>query len=211
MAGKSRKKQPLNVQRIAQSAVALSDASGLDQLSMRKIAEHCGVEAMSLYHHIPSKQKLMQTMVDHLVESLPAVPASGKWRSDLRIAAWQWRDLAKAHPGTFPLLATRAQVAPALLERFATLLKSLVATGLPTHKAASLLSSFFFALNGYLLAAGKPFLFAEIPEPDEREVLNTDAHSILNTVPAKVWNLTSQRSFEDHVEFLLNGLASYMG
>jgi hypothetical protein len=43
---------PLSKQRVLSAAVALADRTGVGSLSMRKLAQELGVEAMSLYHHI---------------------------------------------------------------------------------------------------------------------------------------------------------------
>jgi AcrR family transcriptional regulator len=205
---KSEKKKPLSVERIALCALKIADKVGLEQLSMRKIADALRVEAMSLYHHVPSKASLMEAMVEQLTLELPPMPPSSGWRRDLTVAAQQWRTLALKHPGTFALLATRAQTPRELLERFAMLLAALTEAGFSLEAAASGLNSFFFALNGYLLAAGEPVVFREIPEPTSFPELGPQAAAIFSKVPAKVWDLPSEESFLRHVEFLLEAFAA---
>ncbi len=184
------KKQPLSVERIAACAVQLADKKGLEELSMRKIAEALHVEAMSLYHHVPSKAKLMEAMVEHMLLDLPSLEKKSDWPKVLTKAALQWRELALKHPGTFPLLATRAQLSPNLLERYSRLLETLTLAGFSSKKAAQTLNSFFFALNGYLLAALEPFVLREIPEPSE---MPQTKFAVLNQIPATVWEFGSEK------------------
>ena len=119
---------PLSAERIALCAIAMADEQGLEALSMRRLADRLGVEAMSLYHHVPSKAALLEAMADQLGRTLPLPPAIA-WRESLLAAARSWRDLARRHPGLFPLLATRATAGEALLDRVAILIGRLQAGG----------------------------------------------------------------------------------
>ena len=55
---------PLSRDRVLLAAVALADESGLGTLSMRKLGDALGVEAMSLYNHVANKDELLDGMVD---------------------------------------------------------------------------------------------------------------------------------------------------
>ncbi|WP_405496176.1 TetR/AcrR family transcriptional regulator [Nocardia sp. NBC_00511] len=86
---------------IVDTAITLADESGLDALSMRRIAERIGAGAMSLYRHIPNKDTLLAAMTDEVSRRNPYPPAEGQhwtWRDRVRIAAevdWQ---LYQEHP-----------------------------------------------------------------------------------------------------------------
>src|SRR5512138_905440 len=49
------RRAPLSRQRVLDAAVELADRGGIEALTMRKLAQELGVEAMSLYHHVASK------------------------------------------------------------------------------------------------------------------------------------------------------------
>ncbi len=67
---------PLTRDRIVKSALGLARHEGLSGVSMRKLAQELGVEAMSLYHHVPNKRALLVLMADRSLASLePADPA----------------------------------------------------------------------------------------------------------------------------------------
>ena len=74
---------PLSRAAIVAAAVAVADRDGLDRLSMRRLGRHFGVEAMSLYNHIPNKAALLDAMVDEALDAIP-VPTDPDWRTGLR-------------------------------------------------------------------------------------------------------------------------------
>ena len=201
----SQHRTPLSVARIAAAAIAMADQDGLEALSMRRLADRLTVEAMSLYHHLPSKAALFEAMADQLVRGLPESPDL-PWRESLWAAARSWRDLARQHPGAFPLLATRASAAPALLERVAIIVTQLRAGGFTPAASARALSSFFTSLNGYLLAAGVPAVSRDVPEPAADEATLAEVSSALGEIPMDAWVLTGDAAFEFHVTMLLDGL-----
>ncbi len=74
----------LSRERVLGAAVTLADESGLDGLSMRKLASSLGVEAMSLYNHISNKDHLLDGMVDVVFAEIdaPATAATGSRRCE---------------------------------------------------------------------------------------------------------------------------------
>lgn len=89
---------------IAANALALIDTEGLEVFSTRKLGARLGVEAMSLYHHFPSKQLLTAWVAASLRAQVPVPPDDLGWRSWLGQAARNWRAMALAHPNAFALL-----------------------------------------------------------------------------------------------------------
>ena len=198
---------PLSVARIAAEAIAMADQDGLEALSMRGLAERLGVEAMSLYHHLPSKAALFEAMADQLAGLLP-MPPELPWRESLWAAAHGWRDLAREHPGAFPLLATRASHAPGLVQRVAVVVTQLRAAGFAPTASARAFSSLITALNGFLLAAGVPAVAPDVPEPGVDDPTFAEMSGALSDIPPEAWVLVSDEAFEFHVTMLLDGLQS---
>ncbi|MEV7525557.1 TetR/AcrR family transcriptional regulator [Streptomyces sp. NPDC091371] len=89
---------------ITAAAVRIADAEGLERTSMRRIAAELGTGVMTLYHYIPTRDDLVELMVDHVAGEveLPEQPSSD-WRQDLTLTAHQRRALWLRHPW----LATR--------------------------------------------------------------------------------------------------------
>lgn len=91
---------------IVSTAIGQADQDGLDQLSMRKLGEALGVEAMSLYHHVPNKSALTDAMVDRVLEEI-GVPDDPAWRTGLRRRARSQRAALTRHRWALSLLASR--------------------------------------------------------------------------------------------------------
>ncbi|MDQ4106940.1 MAG: TetR/AcrR family transcriptional regulator C-terminal domain-containing protein [Actinomycetota bacterium] len=90
-----------------EAAIRFVDREGLDALSMRKLGSDLGVEAMSLYNHVPSKGALLDGMVEVLLRKLELPPADEDWEARIREAYRGFRRLAHAHPNVFPIFVVR--------------------------------------------------------------------------------------------------------
>jgi AcrR family transcriptional regulator len=91
------RRMPLNRERVLRAAIALADARGAQELTMRKLAQELGVEAMSLYNHVANKDDLLDGMVDIVFGEIEA-PAPGKdWKAELRRRAVSTRDALNRH------------------------------------------------------------------------------------------------------------------
>ena len=103
--------QPLTRERIVESANELIDAEGLAAFSTRKLGERLGVQAMSIYHHFPSKQHLLDALVDHAVATIPEHLGLDPERR-LRRLCYDYRAMAHRFPRLFPLLALHRHNTP---------------------------------------------------------------------------------------------------
>ena len=68
---------PLTRERVLKAAIALADRDGAEALSMRKLGQELGVEAMSLYNHISNKDDLLDGVVDAMVGEIELVVLKG--------------------------------------------------------------------------------------------------------------------------------------
>jgi AcrR family transcriptional regulator len=122
----------LSRDRVVRTAIALADAEGLGELSMRRIAAALGVATMSLYRHVRGKDDLVLHMIDVAIgeEPFPAHPPEG-WRARLELAArLQWRGFRR-HPWLAPVMSiTRPQLAPNALRHTEWNLRALDGSGL---------------------------------------------------------------------------------
>lgn len=93
---------------IFRAALRIADDDGLDKLTMRRVAAELGVEAMSLYHHVPSKAALLDGMVEQVIAQTPSPdPGSADWRTALRDFSCSLREALIAHRSVIPLVASR--------------------------------------------------------------------------------------------------------
>ena len=106
-------REPLTRPRILECALALIDRDGLDALSMRKLGSELGVEAMSLYNHVPNKEALLEGVTETMLGEVDLRPVEGDdWASAIRAAALSFRDVLLAHPNAIPLIASKPEVSP---------------------------------------------------------------------------------------------------
>ncbi len=101
---------PLTRDRVLRAAVRLADKHGLEALSMRHLAATLKVEAMSLYHHVASKDELLDGMVDLVIGEIELPSATGDWRRAIRGRATSAHTVMLRHPWAPLLLVSRINV-----------------------------------------------------------------------------------------------------
>ncbi|RFU39782.1 TetR/AcrR family transcriptional regulator [Actinomadura logoneensis] len=104
-------RQTLTLDRIADTAVGIADAEGLDAITMRGLATRLGVAPMAPYRHIQNKDELLEVMVDRVYGELTLVRGA-TWRETLREHALRTRALMHAHPWLTELPATLSPLSP---------------------------------------------------------------------------------------------------
>ena len=85
-------------ERVLDAAFAIADADGIEALSMRRLGQSLGVEAMSLYNHVASKGELVAAMVDRVVDEFELPDDEPKWDEAIRCCAISAHDVLLAHP-----------------------------------------------------------------------------------------------------------------
>jgi AcrR family transcriptional regulator len=93
------RRQGLTLARILEAGIELADTSGLEGVTMARVAKHLGFTTMSLYRHVESKEELLVLMLDEVLTP----PASLKqpaddWRAGLERWCWEMRRGLKRHP-----------------------------------------------------------------------------------------------------------------
>ena len=149
---------PLDRDRVLRAAMARADEHGLDGLTMRKLGEAVGVEAMSLYNHVANKDDLLDGMIDLVFAEIDLPTADGNWRADLRRRSVSMRDALAHHRWAIGLMESRPTPGPANLRQHDAVIGCLRDAGFTiaaTAHAFSLLDSFVY---GYALQErGLPF------------------------------------------------------
>ena len=88
----------LTRERIEIEALALIDAQGIEAFSTRKLGERLGCEAMSVYHHFPSKAHILDALVDRVLGGMPIPDKKLRPAARLRQFADGWRRISLRHP-----------------------------------------------------------------------------------------------------------------
>jgi AcrR family transcriptional regulator len=147
--------------------MSLADGGGLAMLSMRRLAEDLGVEAMSLYHHVASKDRILDGLVDAVFAEMAFPLDGGDWRTAMRERALSARAALARHPWALGLLESRSNPGPATLRHHDAVLGCLRGAGftlaLAAHAYAALDSYIFgFALQEANLPFGDPAELAQL-------------------------------------------------
>jgi AcrR family transcriptional regulator len=89
---------PLSKDRVLRAAMALADEGGIKTVSMRKIAQELGVEAMSLYNHVASKDEIIDGIVDLVATDIDLAPDGADWKAAMRRRAISAHEQLLEHP-----------------------------------------------------------------------------------------------------------------
>lgn len=215
---------PLSRDRVLAAAISVADREGLAAVTMRRVAAELGVEAMSLYHYIPSKDLLLDGLADKLVaeiaRSAPARTPGEEWRTALRRRILSARAVMMRHRWAPELISSRTQVPAGLVAEYETVLAIMIDGGLGYHLAHRGLH----ALGSMILGFTQE-LFA-VPEG----ATDPGAEAELAAMPAEFPHLTamvaaelhdndddplgwcdSQAEFEFTLGLILDGLAGHKG
>ncbi|AEV83532.1 Tetracycline repressor protein class H [Actinoplanes sp. SE50] len=152
---RSGEKAGLSRAKVLDAALDYIDAHGLPALSMRKLGARLGVEAMSLYRHVPNKDALLDGLVDRVLETAfgsLGEPTSGDWPDWLREFAHALRKTLIAHPGVLPLAATRPVNSPDALRWSESWLAAMRAAGVPLGRAMDMVNVLATFTIGHTLA-----------------------------------------------------------
>ena len=160
---------PLTRQRVLRAAVALADRGGVGALSMRKLAQELGVEAMSLYHHVANKDDILDGIVDVVFGEIELPTGEAGWEAAMRRRSVSAREALLRHPWATGLMESRRTPGPANIRHHDAVLGVLRNAGFPVELAAhaySLLDSYIygFALQEASLPFHTPEETAEVAQ-----------------------------------------------
>ena len=127
-------REPLTRDRILRQAIALADREGLAKLTMRRLGDAMGVEAMSLYNHLKNKDDLLDGMVDAVAGEF-RVPTGVPWRAALTARAHRAHEVLMAHPWAAMLFLSRITSGPNQLAHVEATLACLTGAGFSLPQA----------------------------------------------------------------------------
>jgi AcrR family transcriptional regulator len=149
---------PLTRSDVLRAAVDLADSAGLRAVTMRRLGEVLGIEAMSLYHHVEGKADLLDGMVDAVFGELDTPVAGAPWRTAMRDRAIEVRGALRRHRWAIGLLESRTAPGPATLRHHDAVLGCLRRDGFGLRQAGhayALIDSYVYGFA--LQEASLPF------------------------------------------------------
>jgi AcrR family transcriptional regulator len=195
---------PLSRERILDAALELLDGEGMAALSMRRLGAQLGVEAMSLYNHVPNKAALLDGIHERILAKVerPPAGAAADWQAYARHQARALHRTLKAHPNAISLFATRPAATPSSLARLEQYLGVLRQAGFETLEALNVVQIFSAFVVGHAMWT----LGMTSPDGPSGIVVETDSPLLHET--AKVLHRYSpERELDMGIDALLIGLA----
>jgi AcrR family transcriptional regulator len=202
----------LTKERLLRAAINLADKGGIESLSMRKLGQELGVEAMSLYHHVANKDELLDGMVDVVFSEIELPTTDVDWKTAMRRRAISTREALARHRWAVGLLESRMRPGPANFRLHDAVLACLREAGFSVENAVhaySLQDAYIygFALQEKTLPADTPEQLAEAAESLRRQFSAEEYPHIAETIDEHV---TKDYDFADEFEFgldlILDGL-----
>lgn len=126
---------PLSKERVLRAAIVLADGSGLESLTMRRLGQELGVEAMSLYHHVANKDDVLDGIVDLVVGEIAVPAADADWKAAMRQRSLCARELIKRHRWAPRLIVSRVAMSPAMLRYMDSVMGTLRRAGFSNELA----------------------------------------------------------------------------
>ena len=185
----TRSRTPLSRERVLKTALALADASGIESLTMRKLGEAVGVEAMSLYNHVPSKGDLLDGLIDLVFSEIEPPSGADGWKTAMRQRAISARAVLSRHRWAIGLMESRTSPGPATLRHHDAVIGCLRQAGFPVALAAHAYSALDSYIYGFALQeASLPF--------DTSEQTSELAQAIVAQFPADEYPHLAEFTFE---------------
>ena len=210
------RRTPLSRERVLRAAIALADERGAQELTMRKLAQDLGVEAMSLYNHVASKDDLLDGMIDIVFSEIEAPSAGRDWKAELRKRAVSTREALNRHRWAIGEMEGRGSHGPSNLRLHDAVLGCLRAAGFSvemTVHAYSVQDAYIygFALQQSDMSPESPEDFAAVAQ--QQMVDYADALSDYPHLVEVVGGHVAESGYDYEAEFLfgLNVILDRLG
>ncbi len=145
------RRAPLSKERVLRAAVLIADQAGVASLTMRKLAGRLGVEAMSLYHHVATKDEILDGMVDIVFSEIDLPALDADWKTAMHQRAISARAALVRHPWALGLMESRSNPGPATLRHHDAVIGSLRKAGFSIGAAAHAFSVLDSYIYGFAL------------------------------------------------------------
>jgi AcrR family transcriptional regulator len=148
----ARRKAPITVEQVVETALAVVAGDGYDALTMRRLATELGTGPASLYTHVVNKADLDELLTGRLCAELKLPdPDPATWRDQIRDVCVQLRDQYLRYPGISRAALAMAPTDPAILRVTEGMIGILVTGGVAPQTAAWAIDALSLYVAGYCL------------------------------------------------------------
>lgn len=141
------RRAPLSRERVIEAAVGLADARGIEALTMRRLAQDLGVEAMSVYHHVANKDDILDGIVQHVLEECELPAPGDEWKAAIRRTAISTHEVLVRHRWAASLILAGAGTGAARLRYMDGILGALRRAGF----SAELTDHAYHAIDSHIM------------------------------------------------------------
>lgn len=193
----------LSREKVLDAALDLVDQVGTAGLTMRKLGAALGVEAMTLYYYVPSKDALFAGLVERTATRTFAVDPAAGWQAMVREFAGAFRRELLRHPGVVPLAATRPVTTAGALASVEGAVALLRASGFGLREAFHVVNTVATFTTGHCLA--------EVDPPGETPPKLPDLGPFPNFAEAVADGLGTPEDHQARFDFALEALITGFG
>ena len=206
------RREPLTRERVLEAAMRLADDGGIESLTMRRLGQALGVEAMSLYNHVANKEDILGGLVALVLAEAELPTATDDWEAAVRRLAISTHEALKRHTWACALIMSSAAARPRRVRYMESLLGQLREAGFSadqTYHAYHVLDSHILgftlwqaghAIDGRDLAQFAESFFKQYP-PEQYPYLGE--HAEQHFTGSAEGDVTA---FELGLDFILDGL-----
>jgi AcrR family transcriptional regulator len=174
---------PLSRERVLDAALKLADHGGLEGLSMRKLGQALGVEAMALYYHFANKERVLDGIVDLVFGEIDLPTAGEDWKVAMRRRAISVRDALLRHRWAIGLMESRTNPGPANLRHHDAVIGNLRAAGFDMAMVATAYSLLDSYIYGYAMTK------MNLPFEDTSDIVELSETMLSPFAPGEYQNL----------------------
>jgi AcrR family transcriptional regulator len=209
--GGSKSRVSLSKQRVLQEAIKYADKHGIESLSMRKLGQLLGVEAMSLYNHVANKDEILDGIVDVVASEFGVPSVGGDWKTAMRQRAISAHQVLMRHPWATMLIVSRANTGPVILHYVDATIGCLVEAGFSYEMADHAWNAIDSYVYGFtLMKLNFPFAPEEYAEVAKAYLpqIPADQYPFLNGLSQEViaGRYNGLHNLEFGLDLILDGL-----
>jgi AcrR family transcriptional regulator len=206
-----KRRPPLTRDRILDAGVTLADRDGIEAVSMRRLGQQLGVEAMSLYKHVEGKDDVLAGIADRIAADFQLPDRDRPWRVTIRECAITAHGVLLRHPWAGPLLESTATPGPARLAYLDAVVGVLRGAGFSLPDVAHAFGALDSHLYGFTMqVVSWPFNAEDMPDVAAEMVETLSADRYPNLVAMGSMVATSGQGipvdFTFGLDLLLDGL-----
>lgn len=189
------------------TALELVDLEGLESVSMRKVAQHMGVEAMSLYKYVENKAALLDGIYELVLREIPVQKDETGWKPTLWNAAVGLRTVLRQHHKVLPLFVTRMALSAGSIQQVEWVLGALRKSGFSTTQSLQIMQSLLAFVVGHCMLSFTPRDPASGPRFELSSIDKTQFPAV-HEMSLLLHEYDTEREFLFGLDVFLTGLQS---